>query len=128
MVIHQKPWRRHWKSSAFYPPLQPIGPPFLNDTDHVGFALMCSKWDLQTPDTSRLQSYFPLNTTHIFVNNSAGNWVSGTLHATLAKTEMHGYHIQVEVRTRFKGHAVDNNVRVCVLGGGTPGSYGIGIF
>lgn len=89
---------------------------------------MCSEWDFETPDTSRLQSIFPLNTTNIFIRNRAGGWVSGTLHTYVGKKKLPGYHIQVEVRPRFKKDAVDNNVQVCVLSGDSPGSYGVGIY
>ncbi|KAF8322023.1 hypothetical protein DL93DRAFT_1239680 [Clavulina sp. PMI_390] len=149
VVVIKKPWKSHFHASTIYipPPWTIPTAPLTNSSnsggggsgdpsggDHSGLTIQCSAWDTISPDNSYMQTYFPPNTSEIFINNMAGGWVGGSLHVLESGSNdanMTGYYkVQVTVQPRFQndGDDIRENINVCVLGGSTFGSFGVGVY
>lgn len=119
--------------------IPPLGAPFGDDPilervavhpkpELQGAPVMCDPWKHHTYDRASFQTYFPRNTTSIFLNSFGGPSVSGTLRVWSDESSRQQIQVRVEARSRYKNIVkAQADGDVCLMSGARDGSYGISL-
>ncbi len=132
----QKPWRRRWKPPHYGPPNfdlwnnpPPLPPPDMPMSNYVdGKAIgLCNAWSVNLPGYSKLQYWYPNNTSSIFVNSYYDSpLLRGRIDVSAHNRTDMGIEIGLSVMGQFSRGS--EGIDVCIKKGVADGEYGLEIF